>query len=62
VNADGSYNQQFIDDFFRHGIKQHVLLMKLGDSRAGTAPGELGARDKIYIGNIDKLTGETLVS
>ena len=28
VNADGTYNLQFIDDFIRNGIKQQVLLSK----------------------------------
>lgn len=28
VNADGSYNLQFINDFIRNGIKQQVLLSK----------------------------------
>src|SRR5262249_6030224 len=28
VNADGSYNLQFIEDFIRNGIKQQVLYSK----------------------------------
>ena len=28
VNADGTYNLQFINDFIRNGIKQQVLFMK----------------------------------
>ena len=28
VNADGTYNYQFINDFIRNGIKQQVLFMK----------------------------------
>ena len=29
VNADGTYNLQFIDDFIRNGIKQQILWSKL---------------------------------
>ena len=28
VNADGTYNYQFINDFIRNGIKEEVLFMK----------------------------------
>src|SRR5205085_425700 len=39
VNSDGSYNLQFINDFFRNGIKQQVLLSKsLAKTYYGIAP------------------------
>jgi hypothetical protein len=39
-----------------------VTLPRRTEPITAAAHGTLGARDKIYVGNIDKLTGEILVS
>jgi hypothetical protein len=39
VNADGTYNYQFINDFIRNGIKEQVLFMKsVAESYYGMKP------------------------
>ena len=60
--SDGLARRARRTGWWAHFHEAIVAIPRFAEPIAAAARAGLGARDKIYVGNIDKLTGEILVS